>query len=154
MVTYANSLSVSGSGSSLTIPGHGSELHCCCYCHCCCRWPQHKEQAEHWAVPPGSWALERVECQGAGVQGDGYGGQSGACCCGCAESHRSAERMTPASSLNGRGSGTGEQGRGLHRGSAADSRMGVWAWLCPSFLLLYLTNLVCCHLNRAKHTII
>lgn len=30
-------------------------------------------------------------------------------------------------------------------GSAAGSRMAVWAWLCLHFLLLFLTNLVYCH---------
>lgn len=40
---------------------------------------------------------------------------------------------------------TGARERGLHTGSAADSRTGVWAWRCQDFLLLCLTNLVCCH---------
>lgn len=145
------------------IPGHGNGLYCCYYYCCCCCWLQHRVQAEHWVAPQDSLALERAECPGAVVLGDGHGGWSGErCCgcgrgcgrgCGCAESHWSAERTTPASSLNGSGSRTGDQGRALHMGSAADSRMGVWAWPCLHFLLLYLTNRVCCHLVRVIYMI-
>lgn len=38
-------------------------------------------------------------------------------------------------------------------GSAADSTMGVWAWPCLHFLLLVLTNQVCCHLVTDMHKI-
>lgn len=84
------------------------------------------------------------------VLDDGHGGGSGehCCCCdrGCAANRWFAVMMTPANSLNGSGSGTGDQERGLHRGNAADSKMVVWALLHQYFLLLYLTNLVCHHL--------
>ncbi len=140
------------------IPGHGSGP-CCCYCYCCCCWFLRRVRAEHWAAPRCSSALERAGCRGAVVLGDGHGGWSGECCCGhgcdcgCAESHWTAEKMMPAGSLNGSGSGTGGLERALHTGSAADSRMGVWAWPHLCFLLLYLTNLVCCHLMRVRYRI-
>lgn len=111
-------------------------------------------QAEHWVAPQDSWALEGVGCPGAGVLGDGHGGSGEHCCdCGCgrgcAGSRWSAGRTTPAGSLNGSGLKTGDRGRALRRGNAADSRMGAWAWPRLYVLLLYLTNRVCCHLVRA-----
>lgn len=139
---------------SIVVPGHGSGLGCCYYCCYCC-WLQCRGRAEQWVAPRGSSPLEMAQCPVGVVLGDGHDGQSGECCCGCgcAESRWSAERTTPASSLNGSGSGTSDQGRGLRTGSAADSRMGVWAWLCWRFLPLYLTNLVCCHLMGERYMI-
>lgn len=137
------------------LPGHGSGL-CCRHYYCYCRL-QRRMQRERWVDPRGSSALERVGNPQAAVLGDGHGGESGGYCCGCdhgrAESRQSAERTTPASSLNGSGSGTSDQARGLHTGSAVDSRMGAWAWPCLCSHLLYPTTPVCCHLMRVRYVI-
>lgn len=84
-------------------------------------------QAEHSASPQRSLTLEKAGFLGAVAWGDGHGGGSGARCCDRDRAGRrwSAERTRPANSLNGSDSGTGDQGRAFHMGSAADSKMAI-----------------------------